>query len=165
VKALKNIGKRLDIGKYASIYLVLAGLVAVLVLIAAVEPKLRKHEGWLGIAVQRDAAGALRVTGVAVGSPAEDVGIKPGDAILSYNGVDVYEVNALKNMIEESYLNQLSRLMIERKGRKLVADTRVCPRPAGVKIPPPVLSIPQGARPPHEDRGLCVQCHNIIPPV
>lgn len=161
---MKKIAKRLEIRKYASIYLVMIGLLTVLVLVAAVEPKLRKNEGWLGITVSPNQTGLLCVTGVAVGSPAENVGIKPGDSILSYNGVEVHEIGALKQMIRESYLNQLSRVVIVRNGRRLVADTRIARKPDGVRIPPPVLSIPQGAQPIHKDRGLCVKCHNILPP-
>lgn len=145
-------------------YLALALTALILVVVLLVQPKLRKGDGWLGITVQWDsAAGKLVIGEVIAGSPAYDVGMLSGDAILSYGDVGVSDINTLKQLIHDSYVNELVRIIIERNGRRLVAGTRIAERPKEARISPPIFSIAQGASPPHADRGLCVRCHTIIP--
>ncbi|HUT25975.1 MAG TPA: PDZ domain-containing protein [Sumerlaeia bacterium] len=153
-----------NLRRYAVLYSASALVLVVLAAILVVAPKLRRGDGWIGINARQDPArGAVVVTGVVTGSPAYDVGMLAGDRILSYDGFAIAGINALKRLIEDSYINQLVRIIIERQGVWLVADTRIAERPDDASIVPPVIPIAQGATPPHENRGLCIECHTIIP--
>ncbi len=54
------------------------------------------------------------------------------------------KVNALKQLTNDSYVNELVRIFVERQGRVVVADTRIAEKPANVSVLPPVTSIMQG---------------------
>jgi len=155
---------KMQIGNYGLLYLTLVLLAVILVVILVVKPRLEKHTGWIGIEVKPDPlTGALVIERVVPGSPAEAVGMLAGDKVLSYDGFAVSDIATLKELIDDSYINQLVRIYIERNGRRLVADTRVAKRPHDLRILPPTIMIPQGAIPPHKNRGLCVSCHTIRP--
>ena len=129
-RKLKKFVRKLELRRYGVLYLTPILIALVLALILIVAPKLKKHTGWIGVAVRQDAtAGTLVIDDVVPNSPAHDVGMLPGDKILSYNGVAVSDVDTLRLLIHDCYINQLARIIIERNGRRLVADTRIAERP------------------------------------
>jgi len=155
---------KLEFGRYGMLYLILVLIVVVLATVLIVKPRLQKHEGWVGIKVHQDPAnGTLVIDEVIRRSPAYQVGMHPGDRVLSYAGIAVSDLNTLKQLIGDSYVNQLVRIIIERNGRLLVADTRISKRPDLPSFSP--ATITQGSVAPHEDRGPCLNCHNIRPAV
>ena len=163
MKRLKTLKDNLR--RYAVLYFAPALVLIVLTVILIAGPRSHRGNGWIGVNARQDAArGAVVVTRVIPGSPAYDVGMLAGDRILSYDGCAITDISALKRLIEDSYVNQLARIIIERQGVWLVADTRIAERPDDATIVPPVIPIAQGATPPHENRGLCIECHTIIPP-
>ena len=166
-KRLKKLAKaaRPRMKRHAVVSLALAVIALILVTVIFIKPRIEKGIGWLGVKVRQDAArGALVVSDVVAGSPADDVGMLRGDAILSYEGIAVADINTLKLLIRDSYINEVVRIILERNGVRLVANTRIAKRPGHANVLPPILSIAQGTPPPHEDRGLCVDCHTIVPP-
>ena len=164
VQRLKKLIRRAEVKRYAILYLTLALIALVLAVILVVKPKLQRGDGWLGVNVHADAVrGALVIEEVIAESPAYDVGMLNGDVILSYKGLAVSDVNTLKTLVHDSYVNELVRIILERNRVRLVADTRIAERPHHVDIAPPILTIIQGASAPHAERGLCVRCHTIVP--
>ena len=158
--------KRIEISRYGVLYLTLVFIALVLATILLVKPRLEKHKGWVGIRVHREpASGTLVIDEVIQPSPAYRVGMQVGDRVLSYNGIAVSDVNTLKQLIDDSYINQLVRIILERSGQRLVADTRIGERPGHLTFLPLTITIVQGAAAPHGDRGPCLKCHNIQPPV
>lgn len=149
---------------YIIVVLTLVAIVLIMVAVIFIKPRLEKGSGWLGVAVWQDPTrGALVVKDVVAGSPAYDVGMLKGDAILSYKGIAVTDPNTLKLLIRDSYVNEVVRIVLDRNRVRLVANTRIARRPDDVRISPPIVAIVQGTPPPHEDRGPCTRCHTIIP--
>ena len=129
-RKLKKFVRKLELRRYGVLYLTPILIALVLTLILIVAPKLKKHTGWVGVQVRQDTqAGALVIDDVVPNSPAYDVGMLPGDKILSYNGVAVSDVDTLKRLIGDSYIRQSVRIVLDRNGRRLVADTRIAERP------------------------------------
>jgi predicted metalloprotease with PDZ domain len=156
---------RPKIRRYAIVSLALVVTALILITVIFIRPSIEKGAGWLGVKARQDPArGALVISDVVAGSPAYDVGMLKGDAILSYEGIAVADINTLKLLIRDSYINEVVRIILERNGVRLVANTRIAKRPGHANVLPPILSIAQGTPPPHEDRGLCVDCHTIVPP-
>ncbi|AIL65487.1 putative periplasmic serine endoprotease DegP-like precursor [Rickettsiales bacterium Ac37b] len=89
--------------------------------------------GWLGVYIQpiddevaeslslHDTKGAL-VAEVAVGSPAEKVGILPGDIILSFAGKEVSSMRKLPRIVAETPLGQKAEIVYLRNGVKKTVD-------------------------------------------
>ena len=153
------------IAAHVMLYATFALIAVVVAAILIVKPRLDRGDNWVGVRVQPDpASGMLVIEEVIPGSPADNVGMLPGDRILCYCGYPVSDANTLKQLIADSYVGQEARFVLDRNGQRLVADTRIAARPADVTIPPPVISIIQGATPPHKPRGACLNCHNIVPP-
>jgi serine protease DegQ len=86
--------------------------------------------GWIGVephelsaelaqtfALQRDQG--VIITGVLQGGPAALAGITPGDVILSLGGQAVNSVPALLNTVASLKPGQVTRIIVERKGRSL----------------------------------------------
>lgn len=164
MQKLNKFIRKLQVRRFAILYLTLTVVLLLITVLLTIKPSLEKSSGWLGIRVQRDSAtGTVRIREVIAESPAYDVGILNGDMILSYKGIAVSDINTLKQLIRDSYVKEQVRIILERDGERLVADTRIAKKPKHVTILPPVLSIVQGASPPHADRGLCVRCHTIVP--
>ena len=165
-KKLKNFfTKKLpEMNRYIIVVLTLVAVVLIMVAVTFVRPRLEKGTGWLGVTVRQDPTrGVLIIKEVIAGSPAHDVGILKGDVILSYKSIAVSDTNTLKLLVRDSYVNEVVRIILERKSMRLVANTRIAKRPKHAPISPPALSIVQGTSPRHEDRGLCTRCHTIIP--
>jgi membrane-associated protease RseP (regulator of RpoE activity) len=156
--------RRMRTRRYGVLYVTMTLLLLIIIMFLATRPRLQRRHGWIGIRVQPHARGALVISEVVPGSPAYDVGILPGDAILSYHGVAVPDVNTLKLLIVDTYVNQEVRIIVERNGKRLVADTRIAHRPTDVAILPVGIPISQGSVARHEDRGLCINCHSLYPP-
>lgn len=151
---------------YTVFYLNIGLIVVVLGAILLIQPKLDKDAGWTGLRVRPAYAGGTPVVEEVVpGSPAWNVGIVPGDTVVSFNDVTVRDVKTLQRLVKDSYVNQLVRIVVERNGKQLVADTRIAERPQNIEsLVSPPISIVAGTAPPHADRGLCINCHNIMPP-
>jgi len=77
----------------------------------------RTHRGWLGVKIQEvseEAAesvglpksGGALVLEVAKDSPADKVGLKPGDVITSYDGKDITEMRFLPRMVAETKIGK-----------------------------------------------------------
>ena len=121
-------------------YTTLLLIVVMLGIVLIVKPQLDKGSGWLGVTVHQDPfRGMLIANDVVPSSPAHDVGILPGDIILSYKGQAVCDINTLKILIRDSYINELVRIIIERNGKRLIADTRIAKKPDNVSILPPIM--------------------------
>lgn len=52
-----------------------------------------RNNGWLGLMLDQDEAGAMTITEVVAGSPAEKAGFKPGDVFFAVNGVEYSDAN------------------------------------------------------------------------
>ena len=166
-KKLKNFfGKKLaEINRHIIVVLTLVAVLLIMVAVIFIKPRLEKGNGWLGITVRQDPTkGVLVIKEIIAGSPAYNVGMLKGDVILSYESIAISDTNTLKLLIRDSYINEVVRIILERNSMRLVANTRIARRPEHVRISPPVLSIVQGTPSPHENRGLCVSCHTLIPP-
>ncbi len=165
IRKLKQLSERLKLKQYLIIYLPLLLVLVVLATVLLISPRLDKGDGWIGIRAQRNSmTGTLMVVEIMPNSPAYDVGIVNGDAILSYRGIAVADLFTLKQLIQDSYINEVVRIVIERNGSRLVADTRIAQKPDSVLGLSPRVIV-QGARAPHPDRGACVNCHTILPRV
>jgi C-terminal processing protease CtpA/Prc len=55
-----------------------------------------KERGWVGLEIEKTEEGALTVTRVETGSPAETAGIREGDVLLAMNGIEFSEANQEK---------------------------------------------------------------------
>jgi S1-C subfamily serine protease len=103
----------------------------------------RVTRGWLGIAGQTQGlaralvrrldlqteAGVL-VVQVVSGAPAERAGLRPGDVILSLNGVATPSVDATHSVLSRETIGRKLAMEILRDGHKLKLDLSVEPRPA-----------------------------------
>jgi len=59
------------------------------------------------------------VIGVSSGSPAENVGLKPGDVIVSYNGIDLVRYGQLFNAVQETPVGAEFKLKVWRRGEEI----------------------------------------------
>ena len=91
----------------------------------------RTIRGWLGVRIQtvtEDLASSLGldrpygalVASVIPNSPAEKVGIKPGDVILEFNGSEVSEMRKLPRLVAETKVNSKSDVTIWRNEKKKI---------------------------------------------
>lgn len=150
--------------RYIIVILTLVAIFLIVVAVIFIRPSLEKGSGWLGVTVWQDPTrGALVVKDIVAGSPAYNVGMLKGDAILSYKGIAVTDANTLKLLIRDSYVNEVVRIILDRNRVRLVTNTRIAKRPDDVRISPPIIAIVQGTPSPHGDRGPCTRCHTIIP--
>jgi len=93
--------------------------------------------GYLGIvsrAVQAEQQSATDNEGVVVeevmpGSPAAQAQLQPGDIIRKFNGRDVKNMVALKNMVGQTELDRNVELEIERNGKPLKVTTQIKEQP------------------------------------
>lgn len=93
--------------------------------------------GYLGIvsrALQSDQQNGNDKEGVAIdqvipGSPAAQAQLQPGDVIRKFNGHDVENMVALRNMVGQTELNKNVELEIVRDGRPLKVTTQIKEQP------------------------------------
>ncbi|MHB8766604.1 MAG: DegQ family serine endoprotease [Deferrisomatales bacterium] len=103
--------------------------------ITQLKDKGRVTRGWLGVTIQeltpeiakqfelKDAKGAL-VAEVSAGGPAEQAGLKRGDAIVEFDGVAVDKVNQLPRLVAQRAPGSKVKVTVLRKGsRKTLAVT------------------------------------------
>jgi serine protease Do len=90
-----------------------------------------------GTAERLEQPGAVAITGVTKGSPAEEAGLQPGDVIVSIRGQPVRGVGALQSAIETAEVGQPLPLAIDRKGERVevVIRPRAVTEPAGTRGP------------------------------
>ena len=76
-----------------------------------------KH-GWLGLDVEKNAAGAHVVTGIAAGSPAEKAGFQKGDVLVAFNGIALTDANkeALKKAKMQNAVGRRVTYTVSRAG-------------------------------------------------
>src|SRR5213076_463929 len=69
------------------------------------------------------------VDGVVPGSPAAQAQLQPGDVIRKFNGREVKNINALRNMVAQTELNKNVELEIARAGKPLKVTTQIKEQP------------------------------------
>ena len=67
---------------------------------------------------------------VALGSPADKLGIKKGDIILSVNGKETNSVVDLRTAIAECAVGDTVEVVYERKGSKITESVKLAEMPA-----------------------------------
>ena len=77
----------------------------------------RVERGWLGVSLEEDSRGAVRITGVEKDSPAEQAGLREGDIIRKIDGQDVRNGDFLAMAIRNRRAGEEVNLEIERRGR------------------------------------------------
>jgi S1-C subfamily serine protease len=77
----------------------------------------RVERGWLGVSLEEDSRGAVRITHVEKDSPAEQAGLREGDIIRKINGRDVRHGDFLAMEIRNRRPGEEVILEIERNGR------------------------------------------------
>ncbi|MCP4394666.1 MAG: DegQ family serine endoprotease [Alphaproteobacteria bacterium] len=87
----------------------------------------RTRRSWIGVKIQEvteeiaesigleEAKGAL-ILGVSSGSPADKVGIKPGDVILSFDGKEIKDMQHLPRMVAETGIGKKAKIKLWRDG-------------------------------------------------
>jgi Do/DeqQ family serine protease len=96
--------------------------------------------GWLGVEMQAltpqiaerlklsDATGAL-VVQVLPGSPADKGGMKPGDVIVQWNGIDVVNESELPLLVARTEVGSTAKVVVIRDGERVSLDVTVDQRP------------------------------------
>src|SRR5438552_8175554 len=89
------------------------------------------------------------------GSPAAQAQLRPGDIIRKFNGRDVQNIVALRNMVGQTELNKNVELEIVRDGKPLKVTTQIKEQPHDYQtsdvLPRRGPSQPQTPRPPSEE--------------
>ncbi len=84
---------------------------------AEIREKGRTERGWLGVSLEEDSNGRVRVTNVIRKSPAEQAGLREGDVILKIDGREVRDGDYLAREIRNHRPGEEVRLEIERNGK------------------------------------------------
>ena len=97
------------------------------------------------------------VSAVHAGSPAATAGLRDGDVILKYNGVDVIDLNHLINLVSMSPIGRKADIVLWRGGRSATFQVGVADRDAVLATAPAAPAVRPGAplrrpaRPPAPD--------------
>jgi C-terminal processing protease CtpA/Prc len=94
-----------------------------------------KTYGWVGVELdQDDTTGALTVSKVIPGSPAEGAGLQPGDVLDALNGVPIRKENdtALEKARKEWKPGQTVTYTVKRAGSERQVTLTLAPMPADV---------------------------------
>jgi immune inhibitor A len=89
------------------------------------------HAGYLGVQVETDASGKLRVVAVEPGSPAAEVGVREGDLIVSADGKTPASIDALRQQVQQKDEGDVFPLKVLREGKsvELIARLSAVSRP------------------------------------
>ena len=91
------------------------------------------------------------------GSPAAQAQLQPGDVVRKFNGRDVQNIVALRNMVGQTELNKNVELEIVRDGKPLKVTTQIKEQPQDYQtsdvLPRRGPSQPQTPRPPSEEEA------------
>jgi serine protease Do len=102
------------------------------------------RRGWLGVKLEMiteqhskdlglaENAGAYVAEVVRTGpglSPAAEVGIEPGDVVLSWNGTPIRGPADLSNLVAATEIGSVARVVVSRRGNQIPFDVRVGIRP------------------------------------
>jgi len=89
------------------------------------------HAGYLGLQVESDGSGKLRVTAVEPGSPAAEVGAREGDVITSAGGKTPSTVDALRQQVQQKDEGDTFPFRVLREGKtvELIARLSAVSRP------------------------------------
>src|SRR5438093_1265190 len=121
--------------------------------------------GYLGIVSRAAQSGqqadadsdGVVVDQVMAGSPAAQAQLQPGDLIRKFNGRDVQNIVALRNMVGQTELNKNVELEIVRDGKPLKVTTQIKEQPHDYQtsdvLPRRGPSQPQTPRPPSEEEA------------
>ena len=94
-----------------------------------------KTSGWVGVELEKDeTSGALTVSRVVPGSPAEAAGIQSGDELAALNGIAINDKNekALKQAKKDWAPGQNVNYTIKRNGQERQVAVTLAPMPADV---------------------------------
>lgn len=78
----------------------------------------RTERGWLGVSLEEDSQGRVRITLVEKGSPAQEAGLRQGDIILKIDGREVANGEFLAREIRNRRPGEEAKFEIERDGKK-----------------------------------------------
>jgi S1-C subfamily serine protease len=92
-----------------------------------------KH-GWLGLDVEKNAAGAYVVTGIAANSPAEKAGFQKGDVLVAFNGIALTDANkeAVKKAKTQNAVGKRVTYTVSRAGAERQIAATLAEVPAEV---------------------------------
>lgn len=85
---------------------------------AELKEKGRIERGWLGVSLEEDSQGRVRITLVEKGSPAQEAGLRQGDIIRKINGREVVNGDFLAREIRNRRPGEEVNLEIERDGKR-----------------------------------------------
>lgn len=94
-----------------------------------------KARGWIGCELDKDASGALVVTRVVTGTPAEQAGIQVGDQFLAMNGIkfgDEKNMEALYAAKKSQKVGSEIRYTISHNGTTRDVAVKLAPMPEDV---------------------------------
>jgi C-terminal processing protease CtpA/Prc len=91
-----------------------------------------KDRGWVGIQYDKTTAGALLVKAVTPNGPAATAGFETGDEILTINGANVSDKEAMKKAKGEWKVGQTITYTISRKGAEKTLTATLAPMPSEV---------------------------------
>ena len=79
-----------------------------------------KKAGWTGMETEKDEQGDYRVSWVQAGSPADEAGVRVGDRLVAYQGIEIAEENekALKAAKKDRRVGARVAYTIERGGSR-----------------------------------------------
>ncbi len=91
--------------------------------------------GYLGVSVDEDASGALRIQEVAPESPAEKSGLKPGDLILALDGKKISSRETLRSIIEGKAIDETLSVTLRSRGQTRDLELSLIPHSQPYQLP------------------------------
>ena len=113
-------------------------------MVKTINDQLKKHgevvRGWLGVAIQDvneelaqsfnlEKARGILVSGVQKDSPADEAGLKQGDIITELNGIEMQDVNDLRNRVALIIPDTEAQLTIIRDGKEKAINVTIGEQP------------------------------------